>query len=347
MIDADKIRQLTRKLKEQNDISPKEADQIFSLFSANSLKTKLNPNSSKADHDLMDALTCWYKIVAQKIKQGYRGNFIYTIVMPDKLPPSYGGFHYFIRNAQENAEENLKQYGTFEDFFIRLLVDHKIYSSLLPEFQKLFTEMTFCSQSKGFYILTCPRAGMYHYPIKTKTGTYTIAQFIEGFSPIMKIHHYSRGNSFFEVASGSYKLTPNSQLFKATLSGSIIAQYVVAAYMEHKKISCIVMIGHSPADSPYSFDESVVVFTEKDKVRIMKDVLKIPFEDIVKNALHENIISKKMAKDLLDDNLVNDLPVDFIEASVKYIDNALQRQKEWKTTREDVETEAEWLEEIR
>lgn len=40
--DADEIKRLTQKLKEQNDITLEEANWIYSLFSLNSQKTKLN-----------------------------------------------------------------------------------------------------------------------------------------------------------------------------------------------------------------------------------------------------------------------------------------------------------------
>lgn len=331
--DAKTIYNFVQKLKTTGDITVEEADQVFSLFSANSVKTRLNPNSYKAEYDLMDALTHWYQVVTQKIKQGQRGNFIFTIVMPSKLPLSQGGFHDFIRNAQEDAEESLRQHGTPEDFFIRLLVDRKVYSLLPPEFQRLFTEVTFYSQP--FYILNSPRAGMYYYPIKTKTGIYTVAQFIEGFSPIMKIHHYSRSNSFFEVASGVYELTQNSQLLKATLNGNMVAQYVIAAYMKHKNIPCITMVEHSSPNSPHFFDEDVVIFTEKDRAQIMQ------------NALRENVIDKKIAKNLINNGCVDNLPVEFIETSIKYIDNIIQRKLKWEATQDTVEKENTWLDIVR
>lgn len=103
------IRQLIRKLEEHGDISLREADWIFSLFSANSLKTKLNPASFKADKSLMEALKKWFAVVASKIEQGYSGNFIFTILLPNGAPDhlGFGGFRNFIQAALSDAEKNL------------------------------------------------------------------------------------------------------------------------------------------------------------------------------------------------------------------------------------------------
>lgn len=85
---ADSVYRLIRKLDKQNDISLKEADWIYSLLSPSMLRTKLNPRSVRADCELMNALVDWFNIVAQKIEQGHRGNFIFTITLVESLPKS-------------------------------------------------------------------------------------------------------------------------------------------------------------------------------------------------------------------------------------------------------------------
>ena len=76
--DAKNVKLLIQKLKMQGDITTEEADKIYSYFLDPSIeKTQLN--SFNGDFKLMDTLEEWYKVVAEKIKTGERGNFIFTI----------------------------------------------------------------------------------------------------------------------------------------------------------------------------------------------------------------------------------------------------------------------------
>jgi len=77
-LDADTILQLTKKLEIQNDISLEEADQLFSLMSPHNDFVDEAANY-KIDYELVDALKGWYCAAADKIKNGHRGNFVFTI----------------------------------------------------------------------------------------------------------------------------------------------------------------------------------------------------------------------------------------------------------------------------
>ena len=354
---ADSVYRLIRKLDKQNDISLKEADWIYALFSPSMLRTKLNPNSSKADRDLMHALKGWYQVIAQKIEQGHRGNFIFTITLveslPKSLPKNTGRPGSFINEVQKNARKSLEKHGRFEDLFSKLIIDRGIYSSLPKELQKLFIEETKDQQGESFYILKSPRANMYHYPIKTEKGVYTIAQFMENFAPIMTTRNYNVGDIFLKTIRGAYStlLDFKNSWYLHNLDKSVIVQCVIAAYMKYKELPCVTMLKYNNKDSPFVFDGAFVFFTEKDKAKTIKDALKIPLEDIIKNTLNEkaiNAVDKKMLENLLyKDHIIRFPDEEFIEVSIKYIDNIIQRQKEWETTRQSVEDEDVWLEEIR
>jgi len=222
-------------------------------------------------------------------------------------------------------------------------VDKKIYSTFPEEFQKLFTKTFVDSQFESFYVLQSPRANMYNYPIKTKSGTYTLSQLItEKFSPIMTKRGHTIGKILFEIAAGAIEIFPRSRFLKE-ITGIVATECVVASYMKYKDIPCMTMAGCKDNDG-----EFFAFFTEKDKAQVIKEALKIPLEDIVKNALDEDIISKQMAKDLLNRKLISGFPAEsFIETSVKYIDSVIQRQKKWKDTQNMVEEGSKWLEEIR
>lgn len=356
---ADSVYRLIRKLDKQNDISLKEADWIYALFSPSMLRTKLNPNSSKADRDLMHALKGWYQVVEQKIEQGHRGNFIFTITLveslPKSLPKNTGRPGSFINEVQKNARKSLEKHGHFEDLFAKLIIDRGTYFSLPKEFQKLFAEETKDQQCECFYVLRSPRANMYHYPIKTEKGIYTIAQFMENFAPIMTTRNYNVGDIFLKTIRGAYStlLDPKNSWYLHSLDKRAIFQCIIAAYMNYKELSCVTMLKYNNKDSPFVFDGAVfdgafVFFTEKDKAKIIKEACKIPFEDIVENALNENVINERTLKNMLYKNYIVRFPDEkFIETSVKYIDNIIRRQMEWEATRQSVEDEDIWLEEIR
>lgn len=353
---ADSVYRLIRKLDKQNDISLKEADWIYSLLSPSMLRTKLNPRSVRADCELMNALVDWFNIVAQKIEQGHRGNFIFTITLveslPKSLPKNTGRPGSFIYEVQKNARKSLEKHGHFEDLIAKLIIDRGTYFSLPKEFQKLFVEETKDQQGESFYILKSPRANMYHYPIKTEKGIYTIAQFMESFAPIMTTRNYNVGDIFLKTIRGAYStlLDFKNSWYLHNLDKSVIVQCVIAAYMKYKELPCIVMLRQNSGFT-FIFDGDFVFFTEKDKAKTIKDALKIPLEDIIENTLNEkaiNAVDKKMLENLLyKDHIIRFPDEEFIEVSIKYIDNIIQRQKEWETTRQSVEDEDVWLEEIR
>jgi len=115
--DANEIRQLTQKLKTQGDISLKEADRIYSLFSENSIKTKLNCYSRKYDRELLLSLEEWYNAAAEEIKRGRRGNFIFTITFKIQT------FYINLSNVFYPVHEALKEQGKLEDMCATMMMD--------------------------------------------------------------------------------------------------------------------------------------------------------------------------------------------------------------------------------
>jgi hypothetical protein len=357
--DANAMLQLTKKLEKYGDISLQEADWIFSLFSANSLKTKLNPASFKADKSLMEALKKWFAVVASKIERGYSGNFIFTILLPNGAPDhlGFGGFRDFIQAALSDAEKSLKKYGRPEDLLDKLLIDQKTFLTLPEKLQQLFNKGVVEDdidnfRTNKFYELRSPRAGLYYYPFQTKTDTYTIAQFMQRFAPVAKV--YSTGRFFFEITSGAREISQWSWRL-GHITWSKINQrmeYVIAAYIKHKNIPGVIMSKYGQYVSATGFtlfpSTDFVFLCEKDKVRFMKGVFEIPLREIVSYALNENIIDQTMAQNLLNNNYYWDFPVEaFVQAGTEYIDQVVRTKLEWKATRNTIEDEPEWLEEIR
>jgi hypothetical protein len=78
-MNADEIKKLTRKLEIQNDVSLEEADKIYAFLARDVRQTKINPFSAGADYKLIDAFAEWFHAVGRKLKNGHRGNFIFSI----------------------------------------------------------------------------------------------------------------------------------------------------------------------------------------------------------------------------------------------------------------------------
>jgi len=334
--DAREIIELTKKLEEQNDITLEEADRVFSLFSENSRNTKLNINSSKFDAGLIGALEEWYKVVAEKIREGKRGNFIFTVYLSLNRK-FHSEFLYPARRA-------LREYGKPEDAYDVIIADEKTHAS--------FSSLFFSSKNLPTYTLFFPgpyynycettslRAGMFCYPIKTKKGHLTISQFMKKLSPC-PVPTPSRAMSrefmevFFNVAAGS-KITSGPWGFNE----KEILSVVVGSFMNYKKIPCIAVAS--------SYSQKAAIFVEKDKAPIVKEAWNISIEELMENALKNNIINKKTMQNVLRGNLNENFSiVEFVKISVEYLERMVQMKIKWKAEREMVEDEEGWLEEIR
>ncbi len=335
-MNADEIKRLTEQLKTNEDISLEEADWIYSLFSRDAMYTTLHPSSPKFNSELSQALQEWYEVVAQKIRNGERGNFVFTVYLKNII---YSDFPY-------PAKKALLEQGDFKDLCNVIMVDEKIYSALpfkhlftkrLNDFTKRLNDST----SKPYYKMTSRRAGMLYYPIEIDGKTYTAGGLLKHLFPVATLgspedanHHLSR--EAFEVMVGAGRVVSHTLV----LSQYEVKLFTLAAFMRYKDFSCVAALD--------AYNSAFVTFTEKDKAPIIKDVLEVPFEELVQNAVRERVIDKKTAKTLLDNYPVMNFPLkDFTEVSIRYIDNVVRLKAEWKKTRKAIEDENTWLEIIR
>lgn len=341
--DAREIIELTRKLEEQDDITLEEADRVFSLFSENSRNTKLNINSSKFDAGLIGALEEWYKVVAEKIREGKRGNFIFTVYLSHNRK--------FRSDFLYPARRALREYGKPEDAYNVIIADektHASFSSLFFSSKNLPTYTLFFSGPYYNYCeTTCEttsmRAGMFCYPIKTKKGHLTISQFMKKLSPC-PVPTPSRPMSrefmevFFNVAVGS-KITSGPWGFNEKEIPSV----VVGSFMNYKKIPCIAVAS--------SYSQKAAIFVEKDKAPIVKEAWNISiekFEELMKKALKDNIINTKTMQNILRGKPDENFPiVEFVKMGIEYLEHMVQMKIKWKAERKIVEDEEVWLENIR
>jgi len=325
---AEDIRRLTQKLKTQGDITLEEADLIYSPCRSNERYTIFDSRSNKLNRELTAALEGWHKVVADKIKAGERGNFVFTV--------------FFSENTHFNkllspAHEAIEKHGTFEDLCNVIMIDEKTYSTL--PFKHLFSEVK--ENLKNFYKLKTPRVGMLNYPIYIENKTYTVGELMKRFYPIgtlggLEDVNHALSEEAYKVAVGAREVVQKLFVF----GRYEVRLFTLAAFMRYKDFSCVAAID--------VFNSMFVTFTEKDKTPIIKDVLKVPFEDLVQNAVKERVIDKKMAETLLNNFPIVNFPLkDFTETSVRFLDDVVRRKMEWKATRNAIEYETEWMEEIR
>ena len=329
-MNADEIKQLTGQLKTNEDISLEDADGIYSLFSKDAMYTTLYPSSPKFNDELSRVLQSWYEVVAKKIKVGKRGNFIFTVFFSENI-------HF--NKLLSPAHEAIEKYGTFEDLCKTIMIDEKVYS-VLP-FKHLFTEVKGDENLKSFYKLDTPRAGMLNYPIHVENKTYTIGVLVKRFYPIGTLGGFEDVNHVLSEEAYKVAVGAREVVQKLFVFGKYeVKLFTLAAFMRYKDFSCIAILD--------AYNSAFVTFTEKDKAPIIKDVLEVPFEELVQNAVRERVIDKKTAKTLLDNYPIMNFPLkDFTEVSIRYIDNVVQLKAEWKNTRETIEDENTWLEIIR
>lgn len=335
MIDADKIKELTQKLKQQGDISLEEADWVYSLCRSNERYVIFNPRSYDFDRKLMAALKEWYKVVAEKIKAGQRGNFVFTV----------NTVYYF--KFMQVAHNAIRKYGTFEDLCNAIVVDKKLYSAL-PCSKNLFNKTSPLETSgENYYEMENSRAGILYYPVKTEKGTYTILQFMKKLSPIFSTKTIKEDDrellqTVFEIAAGTLLLSKDRLPYPMN-SGWVekreVKALVLGSFMKHNNISCMI--------ASDILDGRSVVFVEKEKAPLVKEAMKVPFEELAENALQKGIIDEKEKEGLLGEGTVLFPGLKFIDVSTQYIDDIVQAKMKWKAIREEIAEENAWLEEIR
>jgi len=325
---ADSVYRLIRKLDKQNDISLKEADWIYSLLSEN--PKVFNFDSSVYNHELYIAIERWYKTVSKKLKEGKRGNFIFTIMFNKQQ---------YINKLTLPAWKAIKKYGNPEDLYNVVVIDEKIYSAL--PYKHMFDKIKHHKDLKGIYKIKNPRAGLYHYPIKVGHLTYTIDGLINQLAPIATIplaNSLDRAlyREAFKVAVGAHNITQDPCVFDT----KEVELLTLAAFIKHKDISCAATID--------AYGKHFAAFVEKGRERVVKEAINVPFDEIAKNAVQENVINKETAKTLLNSEYIILFSIiDFINASVKYLDDVVKTKLEWKDARKIVEDEEGWLENIR
>lgn len=328
--DVKRMSQLIQKLEKEGDIFLEEADWIYSLVSKK--PDVFNFDSPAYNKELYTATELWYKTISKKIKAGQHGNFIFTIIHNKDKDQK-------INKLTLPAWKAIKKYGNPEDLYNIVVIDEKIYSAL--PYQYMFDEIRYHEELKSIYKIKTPRAGLYRYPIKVGHLTYTIGELInDQLAPVVTIPLTNSPDralyrEVFKVATGARDITQDPYFGKKE-----IELFTLAAFIKNKGISCVATTD--------VHKNHFAVFVERGRARIVKEALDVPFEEMVKNAVQENVIDKKIAKTLLDSEYIAEFPtIDFVNASVKYLDNVVETKLQREITRKIVEEEDGWLEETR
>jgi len=68
--DAGRIYEITEKFRSEGDISPEEADEVYSLLSNKCIKNKLNPERPSYEPETEQALLCWFREILAADRPG-------------------------------------------------------------------------------------------------------------------------------------------------------------------------------------------------------------------------------------------------------------------------------------
>jgi hypothetical protein len=304
-------------LERENDISLEEADQMFSFAEAlaeaiteeGALYVPVMENKLGQTFPA-SAIDDWYEAVAQKIKAGQSGNFVFSISFAYSPSRFYGWLF--------PAIEAIDEYGSFEDRVRAIKVNQK----MLSLFPKYFLNSFEWEKRDGLYVLHGDRAGFYRYPRRNPENgkTYTISQL---FKRILSLP--------FGDTTG--KINSSSKTDKVLY---------VLKYLQQKKVP------YMEIKTTNSLFWETTVHTSKEAALIAKKAMEVSFEELVENAVTQGVIDKDVAKELLKvrapDRFID---TKFEEVSIKYIDDVVKRKVEWEVVKRAVEDEPEWIGEIR
>lgn len=361
VIEEKTIRDLLWKLKMLGDISLEEAEQIYSVMRS-FLQAIRDVSSQKSTFDvskiysLLDkeypiaALQDWRRTVARQISMGQKGNFIFSMSLEHGDPRLYE-YWALVMKA-------LEKHGSFEDRIISIRAVPKMYNSLPRYFQNLFK----WEESEKMYILKGERVGFFYYPRRDPEGgkDFTIAQIFQKlflFSAVIS----SEECSMFDVAERASKyLKQNALYVKLHVKKPPDKENVF--YFNAKDVSMartagtIYALEYLKQNAPYievytmaPYGKETIIYTNTEGISMTKKVFEITMEELLENAIKQNIISKDTAEEFLKHGgYIDHFPdEEFTKASVEYIGKRMKRKKEWKAMQKIVEEEDSWLEVIR
>jgi len=75
-MEAKKLKKITEKLKNEGDITPEEADEIYRLFSTETARHEFNPHSDHYDPELLAEFIDYVKTANGLLNDGHTGNFV-------------------------------------------------------------------------------------------------------------------------------------------------------------------------------------------------------------------------------------------------------------------------------
>lgn len=221
----------------------------------------------------------------------------------------------------EMTENKAHELSKFEDCITVMRANQKIYTLFPKSFQDLF----YWEESDELYVfyVSCDdRVGLFYRPLRELEGD-TILRLLKKLSIIPVMAPQEKGAVFSRVNAAKYILT-------------YLKQKIPFIQMDARKSDC----------------NETIIFTNKDGILIAKKAFEVSLEELVKNALEQNIIDMSIAKKLLKrDERIDYLDYfpdeEFTKVSLKYIDNIIEMKKKWEAMQDIVEEEAKYLEEIR
>lgn len=318
-----KLARLIRKLKDEHNVSFEEADWIYSV--------------SKEPY-LTPILQYWYAVAADKIERRYGGDFIFAIpyIFRTFSFSKKSEFPYFSFKGPEYLKvvtRALTKYGKPEDRVYAIRTNAQGFSLFPKHLQNLFEILKDETHMK--YVLWIRRAGLLRYPLRDpKSGkVYTILQFLKEKLPAPII----KTSNELDIDIGTTEFSP--------FGLDYLRMHVPIIEVRQR---CNIE----------GADGEAAVFTNEKSLAIAKELLSVPFPDIIRYAVYNGFINTRTADYYLKGNMATACGYYFekfyAEAGRKYIEEKAKEfkiktrmKKEQKVARNIVEDEDVWLEEIR
>lgn len=311
-MDYRNLEKLTEKLKNKGDITEHEADRIFSLFSDNSLKTKLNPNSKKYDPYLVIEINKWFKAVFELLEAGKRGNFVTTIPLKKTAFEDHQSEVNYLKKCRDALSP--------EDCFTKMMIAERTFCRLPDDIKKFFSEDS--NGSRKFYCLYNNRAGVYP----------RFKEIAEQFEPVLASRWPDLCGTGFKIAAGAEEIRQSEWV----TGREELYFYVIASFMKDRDISPLCV----EFSDRYSF-------LAADNKSAMKEAMKESPDDLLRSALKKGIISPKMMTTLMKDCPVRSFPLtDFVNLGVDVMKCDVITKESWEQAKREIEEEGKYLDSV-
>lgn len=159
-MDTEDVKIFTEKLKREGDISPEEVGKIVSFLEEN--QYKLDPDSSKRDKEMADALGLWYRTVEDRLPEN--GNYLRTVPLAPECGKwkQYNPFCWIIKCYKKLPFPDGVRYADWANFDVPSCKNYKEFKyagdiRLIPEIYEKIRDMKDIFNGEAYIPILSPK----------------------------------------------------------------------------------------------------------------------------------------------------------------------------------------------